>query len=95
VTTKTAKKTKAKSKTKKRERSKLATGRRVPITDKEITKATKLAKRKSGVTRRDLATKLGVSEGRAANILKRIDGIKSAPLGGKAGKACRTLVFRI
>jgi predicted HTH transcriptional regulator len=68
---------------------------RNPIKDSEIAKATKLAQRKNGVTRRQLATTLKVSESRAATILSRVKKVKAAPLGAGAGKACRTLVFKL
>jgi hypothetical protein len=68
---------------------------RTPIKDSEIAKATKLAQRKSGVTRRQLAKALRITESRASTVLTRVKKIKAAPLGPDAGKACRTLVFTL
>jgi transcriptional regulator with XRE-family HTH domain len=79
--------------TKARPKAKPLIGRN-PITPKEIAKATKLAQRKAGVTRRQLAERLGITEARASTILSRVPGVKSEPLGAKAKKACRTLVFK-
>jgi Mn-dependent DtxR family transcriptional regulator len=62
------------------------------IQDKEMEKAKKLAARKGGVTRSQLAEALDVSIPRAATILERL-GLKRKALGGSGGKACRTLVF--
>jgi hypothetical protein len=75
---------------------------RSPVTDKEKAKASSLAKRKAGVTRRQLAKALRITEARAAIVLTRVPKLKSAPLGAEeallrlgTGKACRTLVFRL
>lgn len=68
---------------------------RDPVKDAEIAKATALAQRKEGVTRRQLAQALRISEGRASIVLSRVPKIKSAPMGPDAGKACRTLVFSL
>ena len=68
---------------------------RSPVKESEIKRAITLAKRKSGVTRRQLAKALRISESRAAIVLTRVPRIKSAPLGADAGKACRTLVFKL
>lgn len=85
-------KTEPKKKTKKTAKKPIG---RDPVKSSEISKATTLAKRKSGVTRRQLAKTLRVSEARASIILTRVPKIKSAPLGAKAKKACRTLVFKL
>lgn len=63
------------------------------ITDKELNVAAKLASRRDGVTRKQLAEKLGVTEGRAKIILEKAPGLFSRPAGEGAGKANRALVF--
>ncbi len=68
---------------------------RSPITPKEVATATRLAQRKDGVTRRQLAERLKVTETRASTILSRVPGITSQALGADAKKACRTLVFKL
>lgn len=90
--TKTRKRARTKKKTTKKTRK--AVGRD-PIKDSEIKKATAMAKRKPGVTRRQLAKALRITESRAAIVLTRVPKIKAAPLGADAGKACRTLVFKL
>jgi hypothetical protein len=64
------------------------------VTEDEVKTATKLAKRKTGVTRSELAKKLKCSTARAANVLGRIKGCKALALGEKGGKACRTLIYK-
>jgi hypothetical protein len=63
------------------------------ITEKELTTASKLAGRKTGVTRAQLAEKLAISVDRASSVLGKIKTKKAVPLGVGAGKQNRTLVF--
>lgn len=63
------------------------------ITDKELKAAERMARRKKGVTRAQLADKLGVSRGRAKSILDKT-GAK-AKVAGVSGRANRTLVFHL
>lgn len=70
------------------------TGRN-PVKPTELARATRMAQSKKGVTKRQLAKALRISEARANTILTRIPKIKSAPMGPDAGKACRTLVFSL
>lgn len=63
------------------------------ITEKELTTATKLASRKVGVTRQQLAEKLAITADRAASVIAKIKTKKAVPLGVGAGKQNRTLVF--
>jgi len=66
------------------------------ITDKEIAAAAKLAKRKEGVTRTQLAKALKITPRRAATVLERVKGAKPKALGGeKGGKAARALVYKM
>lgn len=66
------------------------------ITEKEIAAAAKLAKRKEGVTRTQLAKALKITPRRAATVLERVKGAKPKALGGeKGGKAARALVYRM
>lgn len=68
------------------------------IQDKEIQKAVKLAGRKSGVTRQQLADALEVPLSRATTILANCDAggqVRAEPLGQAGGHSCRTLVYRI
>ena len=63
------------------------------ITESELNTATKLAGRKAGVTRAQLAEKLNIGVSRAAKVLARISAT-AEPLGAGSGKQNRTLVFR-
>ena len=63
------------------------------ITEKELNTAAKMASRKVGVTRSQLALKLGCSTDRAASVIAKIKPKKAVPLGVGAGKQNRTLVF--
>jgi hypothetical protein len=63
------------------------------ITEKELNTAAKLASRKVGVTRQQLAEKLAITADRAATVIARIKPKKAVPLGEGAGKQNRTLVF--
>ncbi len=66
------------------------------ITEKEINTAAKLAKRKEGVTRSQLAKALKITVRRAATVLERVKGAKARPLGGeKGGKAAGALVYKM
>lgn len=60
------------------------------ITDKELERAKKLAGRKTGVTRTQLADNLKITVARAASVLKRAK-LKGKPFG--KGKENRALVF--
>lgn len=65
------------------------------VTSKEIKTAIRMAERKAGVTRRQLADRLGVTMSRARLILNHADferPLVGVPLG--AGKQNRSLVFR-
>ena len=62
------------------------------ITDGEIVRARKMAARKGGVTRRQLAEALDCSIDRATEILRQAK-IKGRPAGAAAGLAARGLVF--
>lgn len=62
------------------------------ISDVELEKARKLAGRKKGVTRLQLAEALKIPTSRAARILAAL-GLNPRPLGEGGGKANRTLVF--
>lgn len=72
-----------------------ATGIKRPrVTDKEITKARKLAQRKKGTTRKEVAERLKVSPVRAKSIIDKAmqEGKwNSAPKG--SGKDGRTLIY--
>ena len=86
----------AKTKTRvKATKTRVKAGRANAITDREIKVATKLAKRKTGCTRKQVAERLKVSEARATTILKRVKGAKTRPAGASAGKACRALIFKV
>jgi 2-keto-4-pentenoate hydratase len=58
------------------------------ITDKELKAATKLAGRKGGATRHDLAERLGISVPRAANVFAKAK-IEATSTIGRG----RTLVY--
>lgn len=79
------------TKAKNRKKAKVATARW--ITDKEITTATKLAERKTGVTRQQLATALRITITRARVILNRHVKAKQTVLG--TGKENRAVVYKI
>ncbi len=61
------------------------------IQESEVTAAVKLAQRKKGATRTDLAAKLGVSVGRAKQIFAKA-GLKSVRKGG-SGKDNRAMIY--
>lgn len=86
-------KSKTKSKTQVKPKAK-AVGRN-PVKAAETAEAIKFAKRKEGVTKRQLAEAMRIPESRANTILTRIPKIKAVPLGPDAGKSCRTLVFSL
>ena len=64
-----------------------------PVTEKGLKAAGRLAKRKTGVTRGQLAKELKITVARAATILARV-GARARALGEDGGKACRTLVYK-
>lgn len=68
------------------------TGYAARITDKEVERAKKLAQRKSGVTRQQLADALKCGIDRAAKVLSRAGAVGTP---GGTGKAYRTLVYTI
>lgn len=63
-----------------------------PINEKELDRARRLAGRKGGVTRVQLAEALACSVERAAEILRRTK-LRGKPAGAAAGRAARALVF--
>ena len=65
------------------------------ITDREMKTATKMAKRKSGVTRAQLADKLSVPRARAGRVLDNIGAKGSRPKKVPTGAGVRTLVFTV
>ncbi|MCC6752089.1 MAG: hypothetical protein IT371_30845 [Deltaproteobacteria bacterium] len=63
------------------------------VSDSEKDKVLKLAARKGGVTKAQVAKAVG-SANRAASVLRALmHKLSCAALGAKAGKACRTLVY--
>lgn len=72
--------------------AKQSKGHPTAITERELERARKLAARKNGVTRAQLADALGINVRRALTVLKRTR-IKARILGSEGGKANRTLVY--
>lgn len=68
------------------------TGYAARITEKEVDKAKKLAQRKSGVTRQQLADALKCGVDRAAKVLSKAGAVGTP---GGTGKAYRTLVYTL
>ena len=64
------------------------------IKDKELNTAKRMAKRKSGVTRAQLAEKLNITVARSTQILKRV-GAKGAVPAKPVKGANRTKVFNL
>lgn len=67
----------------------------MPITESEVGKAKKLAARKIGATRGDIASALNVTPARAGKILERVPGVKIKSAGADFGRAYRTLVYTV
>lgn len=59
----------------------------------ELKAAKKLAGRKKGVTRAELADHLAIDYRRAAIVLARVRGLKKKPIGAGHGKGNRALVY--
>jgi hypothetical protein len=64
-----------------------------PIAEKEIALARKLAKRKKGTTRAELADKIDGTLARAALVFARAK-IRGKPRGGLGGKGNTCLIYR-